>query len=54
MSMYDSFNTLFLSNDENFEGLLKEFGWEALVCDKEMPIIWHFNIEDPQKNNLKT
>lgn len=40
MSMYDSFNTLFLSKQENIDEIVRKMGWEAIICDHQTYMEW--------------
>lgn len=41
MSIFDSFNTLFIAKDENIEDVVKLMNWEAIICNHETKIDWY-------------
>jgi hypothetical protein len=40
MSIYDSFNTLFLSQQENVKEIVQKMKWEAIICDNNTYMGW--------------
>ncbi|USK36387.1 DUF2711 domain-containing protein [Bacillus sp. F19] len=40
MSIYDSFNTLFLSKQGNSKEIVQKMNWEAIICDQQTYIDW--------------
>lgn len=41
MSVYDSFNTLFLSKEEDVKEVVQKMNWETIVCDDNTFIDWY-------------
>ncbi|MCH6266576.1 DUF2711 family protein [Neobacillus citreus] len=46
MSVYDSFNTLFLSKGEDVKEVVQKMNWEAIVCDDNTFINWYLRSKD--------
>jgi Protein of unknown function (DUF2711) len=40
MSMYDSFNTLFMAKQENIDEIVRNMNWEAIICDEQTYMDW--------------
>lgn len=40
MSMYNSFNTLFLSKQKDIDEIVRKMNWEAIICDHQTYMDW--------------
>jgi Protein of unknown function (DUF2711) len=45
LSIYDSFNTLFLSKKQNAKEIVKKMNWEAIICDNQTYLDWYLPIK---------
>jgi hypothetical protein len=45
LSIYDSFNTLFLSKKQNVKEIVKKKNWEAIICDNQTYLEWYLPIK---------